>query len=333
MSLSCVCERCACVRVVGRRRFDTLPPYHLLLEPYHRCISTMAGLSRRDGLYESLNGVRDILEQVQQQQQRSPGTSHDAGRQHSTSSASSASSPTSSRTANNGGNNQKQLAEYLQRMGSNFQNALQGSPLNGATGTRRNPYACLGPIDPSSSLPPASTDATATADGDDLPDYAPRSDSVGQAIKYRHSLTSSSKKIEVILESVGTKTHPVYVENLCPTIKGVVRLKTGGDDTVNELRIRMKGVVTTTIKRVQASTRGLGEEEEFWYASSLLWTATEAQPTLDLKKEVHEFPFSLDIPTTVPTGPRIRKQYAMPPSFVLSAPYTDPSPVESASIR
>ena len=52
----------------------------------------------------------------------------------------------------------------------------------------------------------------------------------------------------------------------------------------------------------------LGFAEEFWYASSLLWTATEQQPTLDMTKEVHEFPFSLTIPPIVPTSARIRKQ-------------------------
>ena len=212
----------------------------------------MSGLSRRDGLMEAVGSMRAAMDQVQQQAQAQAQAQQGGGGSHPTtansngSNGSSTTSPTSPRMRNsqslNGAPNQ--IADYLSRMGS----ALQAGPLNGASSSsnRRSPYTCLGPVDPPPPEFPSSSRQSFEAapderDGDDLPDYAPRRDGVAQPVRYLHSLTSSSKKIELVLESVGTKTHPVYVENLCPTVKGIVRFKTGGDESVNELRIRIKG--------------------------------------------------------------------------------------------
>jgi hypothetical protein len=74
-----------------------------------------------------------------------------------------------------------------------------------------------------------------------LPDYTSGSLPTSQAIKYMHSLASPSRKIEVTLESVGTKRHPVYVQDVCPVVAGKVRLRLQGDDNAHELRIRVKG--------------------------------------------------------------------------------------------
>ena len=75
-----------------------------------------------------------------------------------------------------------------------------------------------------------------------LPGYAPRRCVLqGSTVRYQHSLSSASNKMELVLESAGSKQHPLYVQELCPTVSGRVLLKLAGDASINELRIRVKG--------------------------------------------------------------------------------------------
>lgn len=226
------------------------------------------GLSRRDNLQQTIGTV---LEAVQQHnaQQRAAGAaetavpSHDAtgrtilpgGASSTTGSTGNQPSSARNRTSQLLATSPTQLADYLQRMGSNLQNAMQASPLNGAS-HGRSPYTVLGPVDPPASTSRASFESV----DDDLPDYAQagQGGTNGTLTSYRHSL--SSNKMELVLESVGTKGFPVYVENLSPTVKGVVRLRASGEDllSVNELRIRVKGM-SFLVPDDAASADGLGD--------------------------------------------------------------------------
>ena len=85
-----------------------------------------------------------------------------------------------------------------------------------------------------------------------LPGYAPRRCVLqGSTVRYQHSLSSTSNKMELVLESAGSKQHPVYVQELCPTVSGRVLLKLGGDASVNELRIRVKGKTGPLLRLLQ----------------------------------------------------------------------------------
>lgn len=75
-----------------------------------------------------------------------------------------------------------------------------------------------------------------------LPDYSRGSlPSISQAVKYQHSISTPSNKIELTLESIGSKEYPVYVQDVCPVVAGKVRLRIKGDENAQELRIRVKG--------------------------------------------------------------------------------------------
>lgn len=79
---------------------------------------------------------------------------------------------------------------------------------------------------------------------DSLPDYSRGSlPSSSQAVTYQHSIATPSNKIELTLESVGSKEYPVYVQDVCPVVAGKVRMRIQGDENAQELRIRVKGRV------------------------------------------------------------------------------------------
>lgn len=164
--------------------------------------------------------------------------------------------------------------DYLTRVGSSLAGALQNSPLNGApddVSPRLNPgriswlYTSLGPLLPAAlprppppTLPPHIQSGTegdllphqihyvhgiqsAAQSTDSLPDYSRGSLPASQSVKYLHSIPTPSSKIELTLESIGSKEYPVYVQDVCAVVAGKVRMRIQGDENAQELRIRVKG--------------------------------------------------------------------------------------------
>lgn len=174
--------------------------------------------------------------------------------------------------------------EYLNRVGSSLAGALQNSPLNGApddVSPRLNPgrisslYTSLGPLVPpqaqqsmsrnrqssphseSGDLLPHQIDSvhgiqSAANSTESLPDYSRGSLPASQSVKYVHAISSPSSKIELTLESVGSKEYPVYLQDVCPVVAGRVRMRIQGDENAHELRIRVKGRPTVRVLRGKA---------------------------------------------------------------------------------
>lgn len=174
--------------------------------------------------------------------------------------------------------------EYLNRVSSSLAGALQNSPLNGApddVSPRINPnrisslYTSLGPLSPPQAqsrpslrppppeLPPHTEHEqeeddllphqlnsvhgiqSAAQSTESLPDYSRGSLPTSQSVKYLHTISSPSRKIELSLESVGAKEYPVYLQDVCPVVSGKVRMYVQGDENAHELRIRVKGKLTS----------------------------------------------------------------------------------------
>lgn len=174
--------------------------------------------------------------------------------------------------------------EYLNRVSSSLAGALQNSPLNGApddVSPRINPnrisslYTSLGPLSPPQAqsrpslrppppdLPPHAEHEqeeedllahqldsvhgiqSAAQSTESLPDYSRGSLPTSQSVKYLHTISSPSRKIELSLESVGAKEYPVYLQDVCPVVSGKVRMYVQGDENAHELRIRVKGKSTS----------------------------------------------------------------------------------------
>ncbi|KAK9893323.1 hypothetical protein P389DRAFT_22380 [Cystobasidium minutum MCA 4210] len=259
--------------------------------------------------------------------------------------------------------------EYLNRVSSSLAGALQNSPLNGApddVSPRINPnrisslYTSLGPLlpphaqarprsplSPSQLPPPRESEEdllphqldsvhgiqSAAQSTESLPDYSRGSLPTAQSVKYLHTISSPSHKIELTLESVGPKEYPVYIQDVCPVVTGKMRMYVQGDENLHEVRIRVKGVATTTVLRTQHnSSRAIAEEEEFWYAGCTLWDAQSDDKKATSQLYV-DLPFTIPIPPMVSPSPR-RKAYPMPPSFILATTRSyDTGGIDSASIR
>jgi len=168
-----------------------------------------------------------------------------------------------------------------------------------------------------------------------LPGYARADPTSTNRVIYRHTLATPSKKLTIVLDSIGSKSHPVYVQGVYTKVTGKVILALQGDETVTELRLRVKGTVTTAVNRAHSTShRSVAEEAEFWYASKLLWHPTEETPTLDAAARSLEFPFELEIPSKVPATGAMKQSFPMPPSFVLGRgkPH-EIGGVEAAAVR
>lgn len=77
--------------------------------------------------------------------------------------------------------------------------------------------------------------------GEPLPGYARNPHPESHHVTYRHTLTSPSKKVTIVLDSVGSKSHPVYIQGVCTRVAGKIILALQGDENVSELRLRVKG--------------------------------------------------------------------------------------------
>lgn len=192
----------------------------------------MDQLSRRDTVYQQLGQITDAIRQGNQE-----------GRTASTSSISGPSSSSSIQQANTN------INRYIDRVSGQLQNAInsQGSGVNSqrAPAAAAAIYAARGPVSANPSYEALS--ASGAAGGETLPDYAPPQAS--QPITYLHSLKSNTGKLELLLESVGSKQYPVYVQNVCSTVAGRVCLRTQGDETITEVRLRVKGELETRVPR------------------------------------------------------------------------------------
>lgn len=73
-----------------------------------------------------------------------------------------------------------------------------------------------------------------------LPHYAPRD--AGLIQKYRHAIDSPNKRLELLLDSLGSRSHPIYVQSACSTISGKVVLRLQGyEKSAESLRLRVMG--------------------------------------------------------------------------------------------
>jgi hypothetical protein len=191
----------------------------------------MDQLSRRDTVYQQLGQITDAIRQGQYQE----------GGVTSTNPSGSASSANDSAILQANAN----INRYIERVSGQLQNALnlQGNPnaSSSSSSSQGGPismYAARGPVSANPSYDSLAA-SSLTARGDTLPDYAPPQPS--QPITYLHSLKSSSGKLELLLESVGAKEYPVYVQNVHSTVAGRVCLRAQGDESITEVRLRVKG--------------------------------------------------------------------------------------------
>ena len=183
----------------------------------------MDRLSRRDAVYEQLGALREALRPIEASSapSDSPLTTR-AALERSTSLGGIA-------QANDNTN------RYLERLSS----TLQGGPLRSTlhvpnpSNNNQSVYSAMGRL---SATPSQSSFELPT---ESLPVYFPAETS--QPVKYLHSLTSPSGKMELQLESVGPKQHPIYIQGVCTAVSGKLRLRLQGEQNVNEVRIRVKG--------------------------------------------------------------------------------------------
>lgn len=182
----------------------------------------MDQLSRRDTVYQQLGQITDAIRQ---------------GNQHEGGAAASSSSATTSHNDSAILQSNANINRYIDRVSGQLQNALNLNNSPAQRGPAASIYAARGPV---SANPSFESIATGTSrGGDTLPDYAPPQAS--QPITYLHSLKSGTGKLELLLESVGSKEYPVYVQNVCSTVAGKVCLRAQGDDSITEVRLRVKG--------------------------------------------------------------------------------------------
>ena len=287
----------------------------------------MDHLSRRDAVYEQLGVLRDALRPLEQPTSAPPSTSTDER-----ATTSSASSMSGIAQAN------ENLNRYLDRVSSNLQSGrLNATNLNPPDSPSiQSNYSAMGRLSATSSQ------ISLELPHESLPVYAPAESP--QPVKYLHSLTSPSRKVQLFIESIGSKGHPVYVQGVCTTVAGKLRLRLQGDQNVTEVRIRVKGMelsrnpqdeievleagvaITSVTRSHQSAAKTVIEEgkwhaepslaltistdstsDEFWYAGALLWSGSPQQLTLDSNKEVYEYPFSLDIASQVASSQKVRK--------------------------
>lgn len=62
-------------------------------------------------------------------------------------------------------------------------------------------------------------------------------------MRYMHAMSTQNGKVQIFLESVGSKQHPIYVSDICSTVAGKVRLRLSGAENITEVRLRLKGKV------------------------------------------------------------------------------------------
>lgn len=97
-------------------------------------------------------------------------------------------------------------------------------------------------------------------------------------------------------------------------------------ETITHLKIRLKGLVSTLVMKIQGSGRSsLTDERLIWEDSISLWSQdTDGNLPLNLSPDIkhHQgvftFPFKLHIPARVDSFIEPGKRMRLPPSFVLS---------------
>lgn len=136
-----------------------------------------------------------------------------------------------------------------------------------------------------------------------------------------HIVISSSGKIQLTLFSPSQARYPVLLQGVDEELRGELKLNLGEfGESFREIRVKLKGVVSTTVVRSQGTNTGNALQDEIVF---LQLDQSLYQPPLIATSEqrlsgTKTFPFKFYLP------PSSSNEVSLPPSFALTSSAPDP---------